>query len=131
MSLIKRNRDRAGRFENLAEGKTEKEKRKLETQLLKPEPVPQYTGDMPENYGIDALTVSIVFSNEKVKALAEKFLKISFSKVKRQQYITDITLLVDMLKQMDKGKLIYKDGEFYSEFLEIVKEKKKKKKRKL
>ena len=113
MSLINRNTNRVRRFEKQSKGMNNKEKRQLETQLLRPEPVPTYTGDLPENYGIDALTVSIVFPNNKIKALAEKFLKISFSKVKKQQYITDISMLIKLFELMDKGIIVYKNNAFF------------------
>ena len=114
MSLFDHKKDKVKAFKKVKRGRTKKDVRKLEEQMLGPEPIPTYQGENPENYGIDALTVSIVFPNEKVRDLFGKFLKISYSKVRKAQYVTDISLLINLVEQLDKGELKYINGVFGS-----------------
>ena len=112
MDLFKRKRDKVEAFKKQTRGADKVKKREMEEQMLTPDSIETYTGDNPENFGIDALTVSIVFPDNKVKASFEKHLKISYSKVKKQQYVTDISLLIDFMKALDDGSLIYDNGKF-------------------
>jgi len=112
MGLFDKKRDRSNAFSEMAKGKDNKEVRHLEEQMLKPRPIETYVGEQPENYGIDSLTVSIVFPDEQVKKLFAKHMKISYSKVKKAQYMTDISMLINLVKQLDSGKLVYKGGKF-------------------
>ena len=112
MKLFSRQRDKVEAFKKQTKGSTKKEKRKTEEQMLTPEPIEPYLGENPENYGIDALTVSIVFPDNNVKKLFQKQLKISYSKIKKQQYVTDISLLIDFMKALNSDSLIYEKGKF-------------------
>ena len=112
MDLFKRKRDKVEAFKKQTRGADKVKKREMEEQMLTPDSIETYTGDNPENFGIDALTVSIVFPDNKVKASFEKHLKISYSKVKKQQYVTDISLLIDFMGALSDGSLTYENGKF-------------------
>lgn len=126
MSVFSKKRDRADKFQKATKGKSESEKREAEEALLQPEPLPEYQGELPVHKNdLDARTVLIVFRNKAQMDLVGEIFSIRTS-VANKSYITDISLLEYISKQVKKGKMKVVNGQIMP-----VEKKKGKKKRKL
>lgn len=95
------------RFRKLSKGKTPMEIRKLEKTLLQPEQIPPYGGPMPPSTAVrplSDLTIKLVFPNRKKLAVFEKHFSISHH---IEQSVTNIDLLLALMKALDKGRIVY------------------------
>jgi hypothetical protein len=101
---LKAKHSRVSRFNKAADGKSKAEQRRLERALLKPAPLPDYTGEAPTNVGIDARSVKLVFSSDKDYALFTKHFRVC-NYVETCCYRLD--MLTAFLKALDKGRLKY------------------------
>jgi hypothetical protein len=75
-----KSKSRAVKFQELAEGKTQEEKRNLEAQLLKPEKIPAYTHEETKKSQfsqISAHSVRMVFPDDESLELFKKHFKVS------------------------------------------------------
>jgi hypothetical protein len=89
----------------------DKEKRRTaEEHLLTPESIPEYTGKHPVHKSeVYSRAVTIVFDSKEQMEMVGELFSIRTS-VKGLSYITDISLLVWLSKQVKKGKLTVKGG---------------------
>jgi hypothetical protein len=105
--LGKKTGGRVARYKELAEGKTEEEKRKLEMRLLKPEKIPPHVTEKA-NYNtfspIATHTVHIIFPDDESLALFKRHFKVG-------QYVkpslTDIDKLVAILQLLEDEIIVY------------------------
>lgn len=109
MSVFDNKRDKIKQFTKNTEGKAPSEVRDAEESLLKPEPVPKYTGELPKHVSeLDSRTALIVFRNESQEELIGQLFSIRES-VTHTKYITDISLLEGIARQVKEGTLIIED----------------------
>lgn len=109
MSLF--NKNIQGQFEKATKDKSESEKREIEMQLLKPEPIPPYGGEKPlYTNELDARTVVIVFRDYNQMELIGEMFSIRRSGKDGQAYITDIGLLEHIARRVKNGSLLIKKG---------------------
>jgi len=90
--------------------KDKKARRKAEEHLLLPEQLPEYSGEKPVHKSeVYSRAVMIVFDSKEQMDMVGNLFNIRTS-VKGKSYITDISLLVWLSKQVKKGKLVVKNG---------------------
>ncbi len=96
------------KFKRVTKGKSQEQIREAEMALLKPDPIPPYNGEHPLNRNdLISRSVNIVFkSQEDMNAFHQNIMPISYSIAHKKAYITDITLLMNLLEDIKKGKLI-------------------------
>lgn len=109
MSIFKKHSagSRVKRAEKLKKGKTNEEAREIEQQLLRPAELPKYAGPTPKHRSeIESRTVLIVFKNKAQQDLIGGLFDIRTSKVTGESYITDISLLDTIARQVQAGELV-------------------------
>lgn len=95
------------RLDRVRKAKTKEERRMLEEKLLKPEELPPYTLESSKSTNeVNSKTVMLVFGNIEHVELLAKYFKISEYKGKNIR-ASNLGLLLDFLKALDSGKLIY------------------------
>lgn len=104
--LTNKPKSRVERFEKLAEGKDKKELRKLEAYLLQPESSVPHTGPNPTASGIRDHSVRLYFTPKDFR-LFSKWFKVS---TMVENSVKNIDLLLILLRQLEGGSLVYKDG---------------------
>lgn len=110
MSVFSKKRNRLDKFNQVVEGKSEEEKREAEEALLQPEPLPDYTGEQPAHRNdLEARTVLIVFRTKAQMDLVGEVFSIRTS-VANKSYITDISLLEYIARQVKDGHMEIIDG---------------------
>lgn len=103
MSFLKKKRDMSKRFTGLTDGATEEEKREGEQNLLKPEPIIPYTGEVPlYRSELDGRSALIVFKDGDQRDLVGEIFAMRTSEGKKDTYITDISLLDTLAKVVKK-----------------------------
>lgn len=104
MSIFNKKRDKAKQFSEVTKGKSKKEKRKAEAQLLKPEPLPVYNGPTPKYKNeLESRTCLIVFRNKAQQDLIGNLFSVRES-VSGTIYITNIALLEDIATKVQSGE---------------------------
>jgi hypothetical protein len=100
------------KFERMSKGKSKQEVRELERKLLKPEPIPIYVEEHSKFHIKKENAFKVVFSSKEDVELVKKFLYVSYYV---EPSIGDMSLLIDLLKAMDSGEIIYdkKEGKFH------------------
>jgi len=92
-------------FQKLSKGKSKKEIRKLESEMLKPEHLPPYTGQGAGRHcDIDKLTLKIVFPDEESFKLWKQHFRVS---TYIEQSTVNIDKLIAFLCALDKGTIKY------------------------
>lgn len=91
-------------FEKKIKGKSKKEIRELERSLLAPEPIPQYVEE-PSTFHIKKeFAFKVVFGSQEEVDLVKKYFYISHYV---EPSIGDMSLVIDLLKALDAGEIIY------------------------
>jgi len=119
--MITGNEDkRVKRFAKLVEGKSAKEKRKLEEDLLKPSQLPKYTGPEPSAQGIEGRAVRMVFPDDESFNMFRRHFSVS---TYQQNSIsqTQIKPLLAFIRLLDKGVLTYDPKKDKYTFRDIAK----------
>lgn len=89
----------------LSKGKTKAERRRIEQALLKPEPIPEYTGVEPGTLSdVEARRVTFIAPNDRLIDLMKKHFKVNFYKGAN---IRDVDKLVVFLEALEEGVLRY------------------------
>lgn len=103
--------DRVALFEKMSAGKSKEEVRKLEMEMLEPEPLPMYTGEEIRYIANSELSVRFVFKNEEEMELFGKYVPIA---TYLERSVTDIRIILDLFRSMESGKITYdkKTGKF-------------------
>lgn len=102
MSGFFKKKDTQTIFEKQVEGKTEVEKRIIEMQMLKPEKLRPYVGELPKYLNtLDEMSINIVFSSREQYELFQEFFIISES-CKHERYVTNMDFLFILLKNFKK-----------------------------
>lgn len=111
---IKKKESSVDRYNRLSKECSNEEKRKLEQKLLKPQKIPPYTGPRPIKNALDDLIIKAVFKNHNDLNLFKKYFKISNY---LEQSVSDIQMIMDLLKRLEDGSLRYEKekGTFTSE----------------
>ena len=110
MSVFSTKQDKVKKFEAITEGATKEKKREVEERLLVPEPLPMYDGPEPDHKSeLDSRTALIVFRNKAQMDTIGKLFSIRTS-VNKVSYITDISLLEEIAKQVHAGEAEVVDG---------------------
>lgn len=103
---------RKDRFEKIIKGKSQKEIRKIEEALLKPQPIPKYIG--PKTGLTDFLkrTIEITFDKIGYIERLSKFIKVG-NYLKNNTY--DTKWLVELIRLMEEGRLHWnrREGKYY------------------
>lgn len=102
--LKKGGRSPAVKYKKLSKNLPERQKRKIETKLLKPEKIPPYTGRSPIKNLLDKYTVKIILSDDEQLNLFKKYFKVTNY---IEQSVVDISLLTNLLKNLDQGLIEY------------------------
>ena len=110
MSIFDKKINKAKKFENATKGKSKKEIRAAEMVLLKPENIPDYSGELPLHKSeLGSRTALIVFSSTKQQKLIGELLSIR-TNVQGVTYITDISLLEHVAQAVKDGIYTVSDG---------------------
>lgn len=107
-SFLDGKRSRAAKFEELARGKTKEQRRELEKTLLKPQVLPEYSGNIPGKSSIENRTVKIIFETSMDLELFKRHFKVSAYK---ELNVRDILLLIKFLSLLDEHILEYDSKE--------------------
>ena len=98
------------KLDRIAKGKTEAERRKLEEHLLKPEKLKAYGGDESQVDSLVGLKILLMFHTEEQFDLFHKYFKVNEYCGKN---VSNVDLLLLVLKAFDKGSLLWENGELY------------------
>lgn len=90
------------KYSDLSKNRSEEDKREIELALLKPDKIPSYTGPTPIKNSLDKLTVKIILPDEKSMSLLRKYFKVGTFV---EQSINNISLLLELLRLLESGKL--------------------------
>lgn len=103
--------NRVEQFERLVEGKSKEERRKIEMEMLGPDPIPPYIGEERRYIVNSEHTVKFVFASQDEMDLFGKYIPIA-SYIEKS--VTDLKIIFDLLKGMDAGEITYekKTGRF-------------------
>lgn len=102
--LTKKREDPVKKFETLSKGKSEKEKRELEQKLLKPNPIPTYTGKNIRYILNSDFAIKLVLSSQEEMELFGKYLNITEYKGKS---ITNYQIISDLFSAIENGEIKY------------------------
>jgi len=92
------------RFDKASKGKSNGETRVIEEALLKPNPIPDYTGDTPKHHSnLEYRLVNIAFKTDNDMKLVNDYVMTISESFKGEKYITDISLLIHIAKAIKKG----------------------------
>lgn len=100
------------KFEKLIRGKSDKEIREIEMQLLKPAPVPAYRGPKPVRADFKRRSLRLAFPNKSAIKRWAKWIRIS-------QYVEnnthDVAIFMELLKLLENDRLAWdpKKKRFY------------------
>ena len=109
MSIFNRKVQRTNKFESM-EFKSDVEKRDAEEQLLKPESIEPYTGELPKHTSeLEARTALIVFRDKQQMDLIGSLFNIRES-CAGKGYITNIELLETIANEVKEGNLYIFEG---------------------
>jgi len=112
MSIFNKKPDKQRMFNRVSAstGMTLEESRETEMALLKPEPLPVYTGELPKHLNeLAARTVLIVFRDNVQMELVGKLMSIRHS-CNGSAYITDISMLEHLAREVEKGNMIVRNN---------------------
>jgi len=98
------------KVDRLAKGKTKAERRKLEEHLLKPEKIKVYGGNKSQVDSLAGLKILLMFHKEEEFDLFHKYFKVNEYSGKN---VSNVDLLVLILKAFDRGSLLHEDGKIY------------------
>ena len=107
MGAARQGGSRVQRFEKLSKGRTKQETRDLESKLLTPEELPPYTGKAPAPEAkkpLSGRTIKFVFHNDEDMTLFAKHFAVSHH---IEASVANPTMLLAILKEMDKGAIVY------------------------
>lgn len=93
---------RAKNFDRLIKDKSESEKRVIEQALLKPKPIPKYTGSKTGLSPFLKRTVEVTFPNPGCIIRLGKFLRVS-TYIQNNTY--DVDLIMELVRLMEDGRL--------------------------
>jgi hypothetical protein len=99
--------DRVEQFEKLSVGKPKEEVRILEMEMLEPEPVPEYIGEVMRYVMNSEHTVKFVFRNQEEMEFFGKFIPIAKY---QENSITDIKIILDLFHAIEAGEVSYNKG---------------------
>jgi len=102
--LKKKMQDPVSKFESLSKGKSEKEKRELEQKLLKPKPVPTYTGKNIRYILNSDFAIKLVLSSQEELDLFGKYVNITEYKGRS---ITNYQIIKDMFNALENEEIKY------------------------
>lgn len=103
--FLKKNiQDPVSKFESLSKGKSEKEKRELEQKLLKPKPVPTYTGKNIRYILNSDFAIKLVLSSQEELDLFGKYVNITEYKGRS---ITNYQIISDLFKALENEEIKY------------------------
>lgn len=91
-------------FEKKAKNKPKTEVRDLERKLLKPEPIPVYADELSKFNIKKEHAFKIVLGSAEEVDLIKKYFYVSYYV---EPSIGDMSLLIDLLKALESGKIIY------------------------
>ena len=91
-------------FKKKSCGKSKKEIRKLEQEIFPPEKLKPYVGDKSTANGVKDMSCKIFFNTEEEWEMFNKYFRVSMYV---QPSVADIKLLIDFLKFMDEGNVVY------------------------
>jgi hypothetical protein len=93
------------KFQKMSMKKSQKDKRKLELEMLSPEVIPEYTGEKPKikSY-LDDRTVRIVFPDVESYLMFKRNFRVSKY---IEKSVANPTKLIKLVELIDKGLLIY------------------------
>lgn len=103
--------NRVEQFERLVEGKSKEERRKIEMEMLRPDPIPPYIGEERRYIVNSEHTVKFVFASQDEMDLFGKYIPIA-SYIEKS--VTDLKIIFDLLNAIENGHIVYnkKNGTF-------------------
>lgn len=107
-NFLGKGESRVKKARKILKGKSKKERRKIEQHLLKPERIPEYTGELPKKGPIERRTIEIICKTETDVDIIRRHFKVSEYK---RLNIRNITLLMKFLDALDEGSLQYEKEE--------------------
>lgn len=110
--------DKIRQFEQLSLNKPKEEVRILEMEMLEPEPIPEYVGEVIRYVMNSEHTVKFVFKNQEEMDFFGRFISIA---TYQENSITDIKIILDLFRAIDAGEILYNKSN--GKFLIVAKEK--------
>jgi len=100
----KQERFNFSRYLKMIEGKGRRDQRKIEMALLRPEPIPQYTGPKPRKSKFKSRTITLTFPDGSYIKRLGSFIKVN-------QYIDvntyDIDMFIELIALLERGRLTW------------------------
>lgn len=107
LGTAKKGSSKVERFEKLSEGKTPRETRDLEMELLQPEVIPTYAGEQPKHSAIypnRGKAIKFGFKTKEEVALVKKYFHVNQYV---EQNVSEVSLLIALLKALEEGTIKY------------------------
>ena len=103
MSLFNKKRDQSKKFTELTADASDEKKRQGELDLLKPEPLENYEGEVPKHKSdLERRTILMVFKDESQIELVKKIFDVRGAEITNKFYVTDISILETLARVADE-----------------------------